>query len=197
MRNKLEQYLSRATPEQVNAGANWYWLAHAHACELAERYKLSVVKVSGIIAALSPNNKWERNLIDTGLFLETPSIDTKVCTYTANRVKALEIYNLQDEDDAVLFTEVTGILGGRKTKSFFANIYNPLSSMRVTVDLWMFRACGVKNTAKNYLAIEQAIIELSINTGWMPHVIQAVIWSVIRQEYYPRLKESGVYQGAA
>lgn len=197
MRDKLEAFLSRATSEQINAGENWYWLAHAHACELAQQYKLSLVKVAGIIAALSPNNKWERNLTDTGLFLETPSIDTKVCTYKANRVKALAIYELDHDDDAMLFVDVMTILGGRKTRSFFSNIYDPLASTAVTVDLWMFRACEVKNTAKNYMAIEQAVLELSINTGWSPHAIQAIIWSVIREEYYPRLKDTGVNQGAA
>lgn len=187
MQDIIKDYLSRASETQQVTGESWYWLAHAHAVELAEKHNVALVKVCGIIAALSPNNKWERNLYDTDLFLDKPSLDTKVCTFTANRIKALAIYNLESSgDDLQDAAVIMSILGGRKTRSFFDNIYHPLASLRVTVDLWMYRVFDCKASDKNYTDIELAVLEHCRDTGETPHVVQAVLWSVIRDEWYPK-----------
>lgn len=171
---KLNDLYSKATIEQRHHGNNWYYKAYLYAKKLANKYELPIYKVVGIISALSPNNKWERNLLDAELFLENPLLETKVCTYTDNRIKAQKIYGSNSA------REVYNILGGRKTKSFYENILRHDNSKKVTVDLWIFRAGELPNTAKNYQLLEEVIQDLAKIYSKKPHQVQAVIWGVIR-----------------
>ena len=54
--------------------------------------------MAGVIAALSPRNKWKRNLIDAENLIaayvaggDEAAADIKVCTFSANKKKAIEI----------------------------------------------------------------------------------------------------------
>jgi hypothetical protein len=56
----------------------------------------------GVIASLSPNNKWERNCIDAEAMIKTWSIGgdynmIKVCTFNPNKAKAIAILELDME----------------------------------------------------------------------------------------------------
>ena len=53
-----------ATSLEVAQGVAWYSVAYDTAINMAERYGLSADTCAGVIAALSPNNRWERNIID-------------------------------------------------------------------------------------------------------------------------------------
>ena len=53
-----------ATSQEVQLGCDWYPSALAIASRIADKYNLRTEVVAGIIAALSPNNRWERNIID-------------------------------------------------------------------------------------------------------------------------------------
>ena len=53
-----------ATSLEVAQGVAWYSIALATAEYMAEKYGLSADTCAGVIAALSPNNRWERNIID-------------------------------------------------------------------------------------------------------------------------------------
>ena len=85
---------------------NWYARANDVASDLACDYfvkkegryfiKFPPLVTAGVISALSPNNKWKRNLIDARSVLDAvdsnqPSDVVKVCTYNANKLKAFEI----------------------------------------------------------------------------------------------------------
>lgn len=172
---KLVELLAQSTPENYQRGLAWYEVAHLHAQALSDEFELPLFKVCGVIAALSPNNKWERNLIDTRLFLANPSLDTKVCTFLGQRKKALRILL-----DASKPSEVKAILGGRKTISFYSNIYKFNTSKEVTVDLWMFRIGELKKAKKNYEVISDAVLEVSQENNMLPHQLQAIVWSVVR-----------------
>ena len=56
--------------------------------------------VVGVLSALSPNNKWERNVIDdtenmcVAYKSDIPLDDVKVCTYNANKQKAIKILGI-------------------------------------------------------------------------------------------------------
>lgn len=112
------------------AGVTWYNKAHQKALKLAKRYNVDTDAVCGIIAALSPNNQWERNLIDTESLLLAKSRlrsinDFKCCTYNQNKLKAWKIANGDNPLD---------ILSGNKVVSFYQCILNPIDPNLVCID---------------------------------------------------------------
>lgn len=114
-------YLLATTQEKID-GANWYKSAHKIALNLADNYGLTLQTAAGVIAALSPRNKWSRNVIDAENLIETfvrdpeSAVNIKVCTFNKNKEKALKI--LKNNQD--FFTDNTReILSGPKLNEFF------------------------------------------------------------------------------
>src|SRR5210317_1580936 len=75
--------------DQIN-GKFWYSNANEFTQRMAVKYGYTAETVASVLSALSPHNKWERNLIDKetvldavnkGLFPE----DVKVCTFNKNK----------------------------------------------------------------------------------------------------------------
>ena len=114
-------YLLATTQEKID-GANWYKSAHKIALNLADNYGLTLQTAAGVIASLSPRNKWSRNVIDAENLIETfvrdpeSAVNIKVCTFNKNKEKALKI--LKNNQD--FFTDNTReILSGPKLNEFF------------------------------------------------------------------------------
>lgn len=166
---RLLNIFSNASASQRSIGLNWYLDAH----KIAKKHGISHNKACGVISALSPNNKWNRNILDADKFIKEPSLETKACTYTVNRVKALKILSIENDSD------ISSILGGTKTKSFYDNILNKNSEM-VTVDLWMYRAAELPMSNKNYKLISDSIRSISSVVKLKPYQVQAILWVVIR-----------------
>jgi len=101
----------------VIAGRRWYADAFL-ACEaIAANYGLPIATVAGVVAALSPNNRWERNLIDADNLCKLYTLggyddaaQCKVSTFHANKRKALQILEGIDPLKA---------LGGLKVRAFY------------------------------------------------------------------------------
>ena len=51
-----------ATSQEVQYGVDWYATALKIASRIASKYGTTTEVAAGVIAALSPNNRWERNL---------------------------------------------------------------------------------------------------------------------------------------
>ena len=111
-----------ATLTEQQDGINWYPNARQIAYRLAERYDIHPAEAIGVIAALSPRNRWERNVQDAEALIadyvaggaEQAAL-TKVCTFGANKGKAIRILEagvLTDED-------VLNILSGPKLQEFY------------------------------------------------------------------------------
>lgn len=105
-------------------GESWYPTAYAIACKLAEKYNVSPIVAAGVIAALSPRNRWERNVADAENLIKVHSIDpdsvasVKVCTFGANKAKAVQMLAESPKTvDAAL-----NILSGPKLQEFFSCI---------------------------------------------------------------------------
>ena len=62
--NNINAIYSLSTIQEKIDGANWYESAHKIALNLADNYGLTLQTAAGVIAALSPRNKWTRNVID-------------------------------------------------------------------------------------------------------------------------------------
>lgn len=101
-------------------GAQWYHNAYMVCVTLGEKYGFCPNTVAGVIAALSPNNKWDRNVEDAETMLraycyDLPWDSVKVCSYSANKDKAISIIELMlDSDDLI-----TKVLRGNKTIAFY------------------------------------------------------------------------------
>ena len=101
-------------------GAQWYHNAYMVCVTLGEKYGFHPNTVAGVIAALSPNNKWERNVEDAEAMLraycyDLPWDSVKVCSYSANKDKAISIIELMLSSDDL----ITKVLRGNKTIAFY------------------------------------------------------------------------------
>jgi hypothetical protein len=118
-------YLSTET-DRI-AGRQWYSQARTAALYLSGTYPVSVVTAAGVIAALSPNNRWHRNLLDADSLIDCyyhkgghagdaiVASQIKVCTYSSNLQKALTILKIQHPT----IEDVTAVLNGLKITAFY------------------------------------------------------------------------------
>lgn len=117
-----------ATSQEVQLGVDWYASALNIAGRIAAKYHLRIELVAGVIAALSPNNRWERNIIDAEAIIKcwaaggtrTDLSNVKVCTYNKMKEKAIAL--LWNQDDPEL--PIAYILNGKKIIEFFNCITN-------------------------------------------------------------------------
>lgn len=185
VRNILKVY-RQATQQEHDRGTQWYAGAKAQAQEIANLHDVPLRIVVGVIAALSPNNKWERNLKDASnmlaVFLRGDPVDVcKPCTYTKMRDKAWSVIEQMPEDDAA----VMKVLNGQKIVSFFSNImghdnctidghaYNIAKGKRVTLtdnETGMGKAEYQKMQAAYYRAAKRI--------GLKVYELQAITWVV-------------------
>ena len=111
-----------ATPEEKRDGIVWYANAYADCKRIAVDCDVPIHIVVGVVAALSPNNKWDRNVTNArdliegylnGDYVE----NIKVSTYNAMKNKAWSILETMPDNDNVIT-----ILNGQKITSFYRNI---------------------------------------------------------------------------
>jgi len=106
-------------------GINWYPNARQIARNLADRHGIHPAEAAGVIAALSPRNRWERNVQDADALITAfqaggaeQAMLTKVCTFGANKAKAIRILTAGVLTDA----DVLAILSGPKLQEFYSCI---------------------------------------------------------------------------
>lgn len=170
----------------------WYTEANKFCKSLVNNLKLAsffeceeskaVEVVAKVIAALSPQNKWETNKGDAKNLISAFVIggdltSVKPSTFKSNKRKAIKIL------------EKEPVSWGNKTRAFWQNIC--LSDKAVTIDLWHLRA--VKNgsvdncfntlTDRRYKIIEAVTKVLACDHGILGYQFQAVIWVNIRNEW--------------
>jgi hypothetical protein len=114
-----------ATAAELATGLNWYAQAKKAAAIMAQRYGIHTHEAAGVIAALSPRNRWERNLSDAehliAAFVAAGAegcATVKVCTFSANKAKAIKILSAGCITDA----DVIKILSGPKLTEFYSCI---------------------------------------------------------------------------
>ena len=117
-----------ATSQEVQLGCDWYPSALSIAARIGEKYGLSAQTAAGVIAALSPNNRWERNIIDAENIIKcwaaggtrSDLLAVKVCTYGKMKEKAIDILTTP------IGVNIKETLKGKKIVEFFNCITNPL-----------------------------------------------------------------------
>ena len=174
-KRKIRIHYNASTLENERSGLEWYKNAHKFALELSMHFSVTIEVTCGVIAALSPNNRWERNKLDAYNLLFEPFISTKCCTFLPQRQKALKIISESPSSD-----EILTILKGIKTQNFFSNMVNPETSENVTVDMWAFRSVGVDSKSKYIGDVTTAYKEVANELKLKPHQLQAIVWGVVR-----------------
>jgi hypothetical protein len=179
-----------ADETQHSEGLLWYSDAQKAAHDIAARHGIAVYLVVAVIAALSPNNKWSRNVINadmlTGAFLRGDGIDAvKVSTYHAMKKKAWDILAARPDYDGA-----KAMLKGQKITSFFMDI---MGEFNVTIDgharnIAYGERVGLTDDRTNigvreYRALQAAYEEAARRVGLMPYQLQAITWRVWRDRH--------------
>lgn len=176
--------LDRATPTEITSGLYWYHAANALAWELDH---VSHHRGAGVIAALSPRLRWEKNVDYARLAYNLKGysineVENYIPTLKNSRRKALAMVNGAHPK--------TVMGNGLKTNAFYHNIAHPWDSNRVTVDKHAFDiAMGERTgystviTDKNYRIIEKAYVEAAFVSGYAPLQVQAIAWVRWRNEH--------------
>jgi hypothetical protein len=180
-----------STISERDHGAKWYPQAFESISAIAGAYYLSARTVAGVVAALSPRNKWTRNLIDAEQLIRIykaagleEASQYKVCTFNGNKSKALQILD-QDPTDP---QRIRDILNGPKLCEFFdcitgnvdevcidGHAYSVWAGDRITLD--KIPSIGAKLRAK----IKSDYTEAARIVKISPSQIQATTWLTWRR----------------
>jgi len=180
----LDYYFNKATKEEIKDGLNWYKDANNICKDIATKYNTTTLIAAQVISALSPRNKWDKNIKDSYKVFESikngiPAESIKVSTFHTNKFKSYAIVNnnVQITDKSL------------KTYNFVNNIAL-LSNEHLTIDIWHLRACFsriIKIDKANigriaYHQIKELTIKKANKLGIKGFELQAIIWGSIRNE---------------
>jgi hypothetical protein len=187
--------LQLASQSDLAAGIEWYARAERLGRRLATTYGCTFEQAVGVIAALSPNNRWARNCQDAEAMCQAWAIGADpatvtVCTFGAMRAKACAILALPDpSQDAI-----AAILNGRKITAFFLSITG--RSDAVCVDghayaIWLGQRVPTTKTpslgVRLYAGIARAYCLVAKRSAALcgeqltPAQVQAVTWVTYRR----------------
>jgi hypothetical protein len=189
VRNILKVY-RRATTDDIINGVEWYDRAKRYADTISKWTNTNLNTVIGVMAALSPNNKWERNVKDCERMVQAWKSgddldDFKVSCYNTMKLKAWSILenNLTSDD------EILTRLNGQKIRSFYSNIRG---LDEVTIDGHALNiALGIRQglttdktnmSKKVYRQMQEVYVRAAKRVGIKPHVLQAITWTTWKRE---------------
>lgn len=176
--NNIRKYAAMASAEQIHDGLAWYKTARDIAATIARKTEQSLENVAAIIAALSPQNRWNQNIIDADRLCTYAQLGEteppKVSTFHANKYKAWTIANGGNWREVLI---------GPKVESFVANILGDYN--RVTVDIWAIRAASdfalMSMPKGQYRIVERAYQIVASELGYSAADLQAIVWTVVRE----------------
>lgn len=183
----ITRIFREATPEQIEAGIDWYADARRIAGVLAEQYDVTLDVAAGVIAALSPLNSWGSNVNLTARFLAAGGLDAGYLK--ANLAKARRIL----AGEAIKPT-----LSGLKTQNFFDSIVSA-GADGICIDRHAYCLAvndrSVSNdvpslSPKRYAEVAECytraarILSRELGMVLTPAVVQSVTWTVWRQKFW-------------
>ena len=189
VRNILKVY-RRATTDDIANGVEWYSRAKRYSHAIADRTGIHVNTVIGVMAALSPNNKWERNIAACErmcwAWVKGDDLDDfKVSCYNTMKLKAWSIL----DDDLTSDDEILDRLNGQKIRSFYSNIRG---LDEVTIDGHALNiALGIRQglttdktnmSKKVYRQMQEVYVRAAKRVDIKPHVLQAITWTTWKRE---------------
>ncbi len=181
MVNNILSVYRQATTDEVARGVQWYPLAHGIICDWASAYGRSIANVAAVVAALSPQCRWERNLVIAADVLagNPPSIGG---TLTRSLRTAERIRDEHAWDTPPYYKE------GCKVRSFAANLAGDYDT--VTVDTHGAQIAAGSPTSnlrvdtwKRYLPVANAYTSAASIVGLQAAELQAITWLVWKRLY--------------
>lgn len=178
----LYRVYALAGRDEIEAGQAWYYRANQWAQQVADAHGLPLDTVVQVTAALSQNNKWENNMLDTERVLTA----WRYGIYDPKIIKSTTYHNAVRK--ALDILDNGGVATGGKVECFAHNILHPeRDDDVVTVDQWAYRA-WIWNTKATKKTISRRLIEkISADyvttarmLGHVPHQFQAIVWLVVR-----------------
>jgi len=178
-----------ANASEIKHGLTWYVNANTDCMRIANTLELPLHIVIGVVSALSPNNKWERNIVNAedlcNAFINGQDMDSiKVSTYHKMKQKAWHILETMPSYD-----ETITILNGKKIVSFFRNISGDETD--ITIDgharnIYYNDRQGLTTPNTNirkleYLDIQKAYLRASKKLGVKAYELQAITWVAWRR----------------
>ena len=194
--NLLDVYMQRTTAD-VDAGIMWYPTAQRIVREWSEHYHYSVDTVAAVIAALSPQLEWSRNLViaDDILAQRNPSVGGALFKNIA-KAKLLR----DDEGENQRWGECKLSLSermtltfpqGPKVTNFALNLTGEMQNA-VTIDTHCAQAALNNPLSIIYLKwtpyriFAECYAQTARQTEYTPATFQAIIWHVWKR-LYPRV----------
>jgi len=190
MIHNITSVYNDADEYQHAEGLLWYSDALKSANFMAIKHGVPVYIAVAVIAALSPNNKWSRNIINAdaliGAFIRGDGIDSvKVSTYHKMKAKAWDILAARPD-----YNGAKAMLKGQKITSFFCDI---MGEFNVTIDgharnIAYGERVGLTDDRSNigvreYRALQAAYEAAAERLGLMPYQLQAITWRVWRDRH--------------
>jgi len=177
-----------ATPEERKHGFTWYKIANIECLKIADKFEMPLYIVVGVVAALSPNNKWDRNITNSHDLIEAfingdHMESVKVSTYHKMKEKAWCI--LESMPD---YEEIKRQLNGQKIVCFFENI---MGEDTCTIDgharnIYYGERIGLTNDKTNigkkeYQFLQSEYKKLANEYGMKAYEMQAITWVAWRR----------------
>lgn len=187
--------LQLASQADLAAGIEWYARAERLGHRLANEYGCTFEQAVGVIAALSPNNRWARNCADAEAMIQAWAVGADpetvtVCTYGVNRAKAATILAMAEPSQAA----IAAVLNGRKVTAFFLSITGRTDAVCVdghAYAIWMGQRVPTTKTpslgVKLYAEIARAYCLVAKRSAALcgeqltPAQVQAVTWVTYRR----------------
>jgi hypothetical protein len=171
---RLTRLFALTTESERGAGEAWYWRATDTIDALAAEFGHDRATVAAVVAVLSPQTPWDRNIRGARLILDAHASgdDWRSCAsasvYNANVRKAFRVL---DGDSSAL--------RGPKVEAFAANLRGDLDY--VTLDVWAIRAAiRADLPGRHRDAIARGYRLAAARAGISPAEFQAIIWVKVR-----------------
>ncbi len=180
----IRKVFAMASSADYAEGLAWYANAHCEALRIVSPIP-SVA--AGMVAAMSPGMKWERNIPAAGRVRDA-SVDENMrllaglgVRWTDGLEKAIRIVRGESPES---------VLRGNKVRAFYACLANPRNDYAVCVDghafaIWSGRRVTLEQTPnltnKRYETIARAYRKVAKEVGLLPMQVQAITWVVWRR----------------
>lgn len=161
--------------EEKQQGKVWYLNAHDFAVRLSVLYGCSIRQASGVIATLSPRNKWNGNKIDAENVILAWKAgkdlnSVKLSSPYPKVEKCIKILEQNIDPDKILV---------QKSRSFYRCVYYPTSITEVCVDAHSARCLNFHERwipKPLYPKLQEAHRIAAKELGILPNVLQATTW---------------------
>ena len=176
-----------ASEVEIQEGKTWYDHANqvARSISIQHYFPRGMYTVAGVIAALSPNNRWDKNVRDAEALIKVYSAGeeldaVRVSTYNKNKEKAIRILKGEDPLD---------VLGGNKVRAFYCCIAGIDDNVCIdghAFSVWSGERVVTAKTPKISDKLYQSIVDdycratdvINQVTGscYSPAQVQAITW---------------------